>query len=157
MQKRVIREVFVCASMSLGTVDVILNFAIDLEASAAAFYETATTITQAQELKSLFEALIMQGQNRIQILMQLRQQLTLDQKKTAVSSIQSQQYRSKTECPPGCPDDKLILLALSMEQKVHDFFRDSSDKVGFIDEAADAFAHLADDHLQNQKKLQTAN
>lgn len=143
--------------MSLGTVDVILNFAIDLEASAAAFYETAITITQTQELKSLFEALIMQGQHRIQILMQLHRQLTIDQRKTAVSGIQSQQYRPKTECPPGCPDDQLIQLALGMEQTVHDFFRDSSGKLGFIDEAADFFERLVDDHLQNQKKLQTAS
>ncbi len=45
--------------MSLDTVAILLNFAIELEASAAAFYETAITITEDQELKSLFEALIL--------------------------------------------------------------------------------------------------
>ena len=141
--------------MSLATVGVIVNFAVDLEASAAAFYETATTISQNQELKSLFEALIMQGQGRIQTLMQLRRQLSLDQKKAEVSGIQGDPYRPKTECPPGCPDDQLIQLALTMEQQVHDFYRDSSEKLGFLDEVPDVFNQIAEDHIQNQKRLQT--
>jgi rubrerythrin len=141
--------------MSLGTVDITLNFAIDLEASAAAFYETATTITQNQELKSLFEAFIMQGQSRIQTLMQLRRQLTLNQKKADVTGIQSQKYRPKTECPPNCPDEQLIQLAITMEKIVHNFFRESSDRLGFINEVADSFKRLGEDHFQNQKKLQT--
>jgi rubrerythrin len=141
--------------MSLTTVGVTLNFAVDLEASTAAFYETATTITQSQDLKSLFEALIIQGQGRIQKLMQLRQQLSLDQKKTAVTGVESEPYRPKTECPPGCPDTQLIQLALAMEQQVQDFYRDSSDKLGFVEEIPVLFEDLAKDHLQNQKTLQT--
>ncbi len=142
--------------MSLTTVGVILNFAIDLEASAAAFYETAITITQTQDLKSLFEALIMQGQSRIQTLMQFRQQLSLDQKKATVTGVNSQHYRPKTECPPGCPDNQLIRLALALEQQIHDFYQDSSDKLGFLDALSDEFNQLAKIHLLNQKKLHTA-
>ena len=142
--------------MSLTTVGIILNFAIDLEASAAAFYETAITITQTQDLKSLFEALIIQGQSRIQTLMQFRRQLSIDQKKAAVMGVNSQQYRSKTECPPGCPDSQLIQLALALEQQIYDFYQDSSDKLGFLEGLPDEFNQLAKDHLQNHKKLHTA-
>lgn len=140
--------------MSLTTVDVILNFAIDLEASAAAFYETAITITQTEDLKSLFEALIVQGQGRIQTLMQLRRNLSLDQKKATVTGVNSQEYRPKTECPPGCPDSQLIQLALALEQRIQNFYQNSSDKIEVLEELPDAFIHLAKDHLQNQKKLQ---
>lgn len=142
--------------MSLTTVGIILNFAIDLEASAAAFYETAITITQTQDLKSLFEALIIQGQSRIQTLMQFRRQLSIDQKKAAVMGVNSQQYRPKTECPPGCPDSQLIQLALALEQQIYDFYQDSSDKLGFLEGLPDEFNQLAKDHLQNHKKLHTA-
>ena len=141
--------------MSLVTIGVNLNFAIDLEASAAAFYETATTITQSQELKSFFEAMIIQGQGRIQKIMQLRQRLSVAQKKAEVTGIKGDPYRPKTECPPGCPDDQLIQLALIMERQVHTFYSDSSDKLGFIDEIPGLFENLAQDHLQNQKTLQT--
>ncbi len=141
--------------MSLTTVGVTVNFAIDLEASTAAFYETATTITQSQDLKSLFEALIIQGQGRIQKLMHLRQQLSLDQKKTEVIDLKGEPYRPKTECPPGCPDYQLIQLALTMEQQVQDFYRDSGDKLGFVEEIPVLFEYLAKDHLQNQNTLQT--
>jgi rubrerythrin len=87
--------------------------------------------------------------------MQLRQQLSLDQKKTAVTGVESEPYRPKTECPPGCPDTQLIQLALAMEQQVQDFYRDSSDKLGFVEEIPVLFEDLAKDHLQNQKTLQT--
>ena len=143
--------------MSLATIGVTLNFAIDLEASAAAFYETATTITQSQDLKSLFEALIIQGQGRIQQLIQFRGQLSLHQKKANVTGVKSEPYRPKTECPPGCPDHQLIQLALTMEQQIHDFYRDSSDKLGFVEKIPPLFDHLATDHLQNQKTLQTTD
>jgi hypothetical protein len=42
-----------------------------------------------------------------------------------------------------------------LEQQVLDFYRDSSDKLGFIEEIPVLFNHLAEDHLQNQKILQT--
>jgi rubrerythrin len=141
--------------MSLATVDNLLNFAIELEASAAAFYETAITITQNQDLKSLFEAFIMQGQSRVQILMQLRRQIPLDQKKAQVTGIRSERFRPYAECPPGCPDAQLIQLALTMERQVMDFFHSSSEKLGFLDTVPDTFNHLAEDHLQNQKRIQT--
>ncbi len=141
--------------MGLATVGVLLNFAIDLEASAAAFYETATPITQIQELKSLFEAMIMQGQSRIQMRMQLYRQLSLVKKQATVTGIMGEHYRPKTECPSGCLDDKLIQLAITMEQQVQDFYRDTSNELGFLDEVPDIFDHLVEDHSQNQKKLQT--
>ena len=143
--------------MSLATVDITLTFAIELEASAAAFYETATTITQNHDLKSLFEALILQGQGRIQKIMLLRRQLSLEQKKAAVSGVKSEPYRTRTECPPRCPDHELIQLALTMEQQVQAFYHDSSDKLGFVEDISVLFDHLAQDHSQNQKTLQTTN
>ncbi|MFX1509399.1 MAG: hypothetical protein ACFFBR_03740 [Promethearchaeota archaeon] len=143
--------------MSLDTIDILLSFAIELEASAAAFYETAITITQNQNLKSLFEALIMLGQSRIQTLMQIRRQLPLEQKKAQVTGISSERYRPHTECPPGCPDAQLIQLALTMEQQITDFFHSSSDKLGFLEAVPETFNHLAEDHLQNQRKIQTVS
>jgi hypothetical protein len=143
--------------MSLGTVDVVLKFAIDLEGMAAAFYETATTITQSQELKSLFEALLLQGQSRIQTLIQLRRRIPSPVIKEAVSNIESNRYRPVTECPPGCPDAQLIELATNMETKIQDFYKAASDQLGFIEEVPDVFNHLAEDHRLNCKSFQTGS
>lgn len=141
--------------MSLGNVDVVLKFAIDLEGMAAAFYETATTITQSQELKGIFEALLLQGQSRIQTLIQLRRLIPSQVIQEAVSNVDSSRYRPITECPPGCPDSQLIELGLGMETKIQDFYVTASDQLGFIEEVPDIFAHLAEDHGQNRKTLQT--
>ena len=73
-----------------------------------------------------------------------------------IPELQSERYRPKTECPPGCSDEELIQIALTMEQQVFDFFQDSSDRLGFIEELPNVFDHLAEDHAQNQKTLQTS-
>ena len=143
--------------MSLGTVDGVLKFAIDLEGMAAAFYETATTITQSQDLKSLFEALLLQGQSRIQTLIQLLRLIPHPVIKEAVSKIDSSRYRSVTECPHGCPDSQLIEIALNMESKIQSFYETAGDQLGFIEEVPDVFDHLAEDHRVNGKRLQTEN
>ena len=143
--------------MSLGTVDVVLKFAIDLEGMAAAFYETAITITQSQQLKSLFEALLLQGQSRIQTLIQLRRLIPSPVIKEAVSNIESNSYRPVTECPPGCPDSQLIEIATNVETKIQDFYETASDQLGFIEEVPGVFDHLAEDHSLNCKRLQTGS
>ena len=141
--------------MKLSNVGTLVQFALDLEAMTSAFYETATTITQTQELKSLFEAIIVQGQSRIQTLMQLRRQLSLVDIQATIPAIESEQYRPKTECPPECPDDTLIQIAMTMEGQVVDFFQDSSTKTGFAEDIPEIFEKLAKLHQDNQKKLQT--
>lgn len=141
--------------MSLGTFGVVLKFAIDLEATAAAFYETAITITQNQEIKSLFEMLVIYGQQRIQTLMRVRRENTTEMILEPISGLEGEKYRPYTECPPECPDDQLLKLAIAMEQKIHDFYSAAVDKVGFLSEVADIFEKLAEDHIESQKRLQT--
>jgi hypothetical protein len=141
--------------MKLSNVGNLVQFALDLEAMTSAFYETATTITQTQELKSLFEALIMKGQSSLQTLIQLRRKLSLVDVQGTFPGLESERYRPKTECPPGCPDEQLIQTALTMEQQVIDFYQDSSVKLGFVDELPDIFDQLAEYHAQNRKELQT--
>ncbi|MFX1342987.1 MAG: hypothetical protein ACFFAL_09885 [Promethearchaeota archaeon] len=136
--------------MSLGTVDVVLKFAIDLEGMVAAFYETAITITQSQELRSLFEALLVQGQSRIQTLVQLRRLIPSPAIKKAVSKIESSRYQPVTECLPGCPDSQLIEIATNVETKIQEFFETASDQLGFIEEVPAVFDHLAEDHSLNR-------
>ncbi len=87
--------------------------------------------------------------------MQLRHQIPLTHKSAQISGIKSGAYRYKTECPPGCPDRQLVKLGMTMEQRIYNFFSDASDKLGFVAEVPDLFDHLAADHLQNKKKLQT--
>ena len=138
--------------MKLQTLRSILQFALDLEAMASAFYETAITITTTQELKATFEALLLQGQSRIQTVMQLRQQLTPELLQGSVTAIESEIYRPHTECPPGCPDAQLIDLASKMEQQIQDYFVTVGEKVDLVEEVSDTFEHLAEDHNRNHTR-----
>ena len=141
--------------MKLSNVGNLVQFALDLEAMTSAFYETATTITHAQELKSQFEALIVRGQSHIETIMQLRRRLSLVDIQATIPAIQSEDYRPKTECPAGCSDEILIQIALTMEEQVSSFYNDSSDRLGFAEKIPDIFGRLAKIHKDNQKKLQT--
>ena len=143
--------------ISLGNFTVILKFALDLEAMAAAFYETANTITQTQELKSLFEALLLHGQRRINLLMQTRREATLEKANQPIPGLESQKYRPHTECPPGCPDAQLLQLASNMERQIQQFYLDAAEKISFLTETANLFEELAKEHQSTQKQLQTAS
>ncbi len=143
--------------MSLGTFGVVLKFAMELETMAATYYETATTITQNQELKSIFESRIVQGQRRIQTLMRVRRENTTEMILEPITGLSSQKYRPHTECPPGCPDDQLIQLALTMEDQIQQFYVDAAEKISFLSEAADIFERLAEENANNKKRLQTSS
>ncbi|MDO8056400.1 MAG: hypothetical protein Q6361_06015 [Candidatus Hermodarchaeota archaeon] len=141
--------------MKLSNVGNLVQFALDLEAMTSAFYETATTLTHAEELKSQFEAFIVHGQSHIQTIMQLRRRLSLVDVQATIPALQSEQYRPKTECPHGCRDETLIQIAMAMEEQVSKFYNDSINNLGFAEEIPDIFEKLAKIHKDNQKKLQT--
>ncbi|MFX1490852.1 MAG: hypothetical protein ACFFBU_01165 [Promethearchaeota archaeon] len=141
--------------MKLNTIRAVLQFAFDLEAMASAFYETAITITTTQGLKSQFEAYLIRGQSHIQLLMQIRHQLTPSLLAEGVSMIESEQYRPHTECPPGCPDEQLIELASKMEKQIHEYYLVATNQLGFIEKVGDIFDQLAEEHMLTQKKLLT--
>ncbi|MFW9830803.1 MAG: ferritin-like domain-containing protein [Candidatus Thorarchaeota archaeon] len=142
--------------MSLGNFAEVMNFALDLEAMAAAFYETATTITHNQELKSLFEAFLLQGQGHVQLLIQTRRTATTKKANQRFWGIQSQNYIPNTECPSGCPDAKLLELADRMEEKIQQFYLDATDKIKLQKTEIDVFKQLGQAHHTTQKQLQMA-
>lgn len=140
--------------MALGTFGGVLKFALDLEATATAFYETATTITTNQELKSLFEALVIKGQKRIEMLMRVRRENTTEMILEPIHGLEGQKYRPDTECPKDCSNSDLLKLATTMENKITDFFLHAAEKVSFLSEVAYIFEDLAEEHNENQKVLE---
>ena len=141
--------------MSLRTFGVVLKFAMELEATGIAYYETATTITQNHELKNIFESLVVQGQRRTQTLMRVRRENTTEMILEPISGLTSEKYRLQTECPPECTDKQLIQLACTMEDQIHQFYTDAADKLGFLSEVADIFERLAEENATNKKHLQS--
>jgi rubrerythrin len=141
--------------MSLGTFGAVLKFAMELETMGVAYYETAITTAQNQELKSLIETLIAQGQKRTQTLMRVRRENTTEMILEPITGLDSQNYRLQTECPPGCSNDQLIQLACTLEEQIRQFYLDAGEKLGFLSEVADIFERLAEENANNKKHLQT--
>ncbi|MFX0168949.1 MAG: hypothetical protein ACFE89_06250 [Candidatus Hodarchaeota archaeon] len=142
--------------MKLSSIRTLLQFALDLEAMTSAFYETAITITTSEELKALFETLLIQGQARIHSLIEFQQQLSPSLLDEEGAPIESEEFRPKTECPPGCPDTKLLQLASAMEELVANYYSTVSNQIVYLEDFPDIFDQLEDSHFQIIKKLQTA-
>ena len=142
--------------MDLGTFGAVVKFALDLEATAAAFYETATTITSNQNLKGFFEKMIIQRQGRIALLMRVRREHTTEMILEPIMGLESEKYRPKTECPEGCDDKTLGDLATLLEEKIQAFYIDASEKVSFLSEAVGFFEKLADENIENKEAIEMA-
>jgi rubrerythrin len=142
--------------MELRTFGVALKFAMDLEAIASAFYETAVVITTSQDLKGLFETLLLRGQKRINLLLRVRRENTTEMILEPISGLDGDQYRPKTEIPKGAGDAALSRLAEALELLVHDFYKDAAEKISFLSEPASVFERLADENAENANRLKNA-
>lgn len=142
--------------MELRTFGAALKFAMDLEAIAAAFYESAAGIITSHDLKSLFEALLIRGQKRIKLLLRVRRENTTEMILEPISGLEGDQYRPKTEIPTGAGDAALSKLAEALELKIHDFYKDAAEKISFLSEPASIFERLAEENAENAKRLQAA-
>ena len=127
---------------------------MELESLSGAYYETATTTTQNDELKNLLKSLIAQGQRRTQTLMRVRRENTTEMILEPISGLSGEKYGLQTECPPECPDEQLIQLACRMEDQIHQFYMDAAEKISFLSEVADIFERLAEEHANVRNAFQ---
>ncbi|MFX1563085.1 MAG: hypothetical protein ACFFDP_07230 [Promethearchaeota archaeon] len=139
--------------MELKTFGVVLKFAMELEAVAAAFYESAVGVAIGDGLKSLFESLLIRGQKRIKLLLRVRRENTTEMILEPITGLEGDQYRSKTEIPAGAGDAALSKLAEALEQKIHDFYKDAAEKISFLSEPASIFERLAEENAENANRL----
>ena len=139
--------------MELGTFGAVIKFALELEAMAAAFYETASAITSTAQLKIPFEAHIQKRLMRMETLKRLRRENTTEMILEPIHGLQDEEYRVKSECPEGCPDEELLKLASELEERNQRFYEDAAKKIEFLIEPADIFDRFAEENGDNAKSL----
>ncbi len=140
--------------MELGTFGAVIKFALELEAMAAAFYETASAITSTEQLKIPFEAQIQKRLMRMETLKRLRRENTTEMILEPIHGLQDEEYRVKSECPEGCPDEELLKLASELEERNQKFYEDAAKKIEFLIEPADIFERFAEENGDNAQSLQ---
>ena len=139
--------------MELRNFGAVIKFALEVEAMAAAFYETANAITKNQQLKNSFETFMQMRMTRMELLKRLRRENTTEMILEPISGLNAEKYRPKTECPEGCPDKQLIDLAVSMENLNSAFYVEAAKKIEFMIEPADIFEQMAEENMENTKQL----
>ena len=139
--------------MELGTFGAILKFALDLENSASAFYESSIKITTNQTLRDLLEKLFQRKQKRIQLLTRVRRENVTETILEHISGLDSDDYQAIPALPAEPDEQQFCKIASKMEERIHEFFVAAAVKIGFLYEVADAFERLAEENIENKEKL----
>ncbi len=135
--------------MSLGTLGVILKYAICLENTAIDFYEKAKTGTSDQELIDVFDRLIKQNQKSIKKLKRTRREHTIEMILEPIKGLERAQFIIETQPSEGSDDKILQVLARMMEKKIEEYYIAVAEKIGFLAEVSHTFQQLAEKHAEN--------
>ena len=141
--------------MELGTFGAVLKYALDLEARASTFYDEASFVTGNQDLKALYEALLIGGQKRVGTLLRVRRENITEMILEPISGLQSDNFSPRVILPSEKTDDIVRKMAEDMETVIAAFYRTAANKIEFLAEAADIFERLAEDNDENIQRLQS--
>ena len=139
--------------VELGTFGAIIKFALNLENTASAFYESAIKIITNQTLNELFEKLYQRKQKRIHILTRVRRENVTETILEHITGLNSDDYELISPPTSEIDEQNLCNSAARMEGIALDFYNAAAIKIGFLYEAADAFERLSEENNEYKEKL----
>ena len=139
--------------VELGTFGAIIKFALNLENTASAFYESAIKIITDQTLNDLFEKLSQRKQKRIQLLTRIRRENVTETILEHITGLTSDDYELIPPPSGDINEQELCNLAARMEGIALDFYNAAAIKISFLYEVADAFERLAEENNEYKEKL----
>ena len=142
--------------MDLTTFGAVVKFALDIEAEASSFYESAIGVVTDPGLGKLLESLFHRGQKRIKTLMRIRRENVTEMILEPIAGLDSEVHKPVTVIPAGADDGVVRETAAALETKLHEFYMHAAAKIGFLSEAAYAFELLADANSEAAQGLRAA-
>lgn len=142
--------------MELTTFGAVVKFALDVEAEASIFYESALGVTTDPNLRKLLESLLNRGQKRIKTLMRVRRENVTEMILEPIAGLNSEVHKLVTVIPEGANDSIVRETAAALETKLHEFYMHAAAKIGFLSEAAYALELLADANSEAAQSLRAA-
>lgn len=132
--------------MELGTFGAILNFAMELEKRAAAFYEAGAP----GEMAGAFQSLARGAQKRLRRLEQARRELVAEMILESITGLDGDVYSVSLDPASGAAERRRQAAAL--EQAAAGFYRDAAAKMP-IREVVSLFQRLAAENEQHLVEL----
>ncbi len=130
--------------MEITTFGAVVKFALDLEAKASSFYESASGVATDPGLGKLLESLFHRGQKRIKTLLRVRRENVTEMILEPIAGLDSEVHNLVSAIPEGADDRIVRETAAALETKIHEFYMLAAAKIDFLSEAAYALELLGD-------------
>jgi rubrerythrin len=140
--------------MSLSTLPEIIQFAIDKEKNAQAFYRSAAGLSQYPGIPALFEELADEEQKHEKMLENIGQGVGIPEATGMVPDLKISDYLVDLTFFPNMKYQEVMILAMKNEEKSMKFYRAWSEKAAQA-EHQKLFAHLAEEEAKHKYRLES--
>ncbi len=140
--------------MSLNTLPEIIQFAIDKEKNAQAFYRSAAGLSQYPGIPALFTELADEEQKHEQLLQDVGQGASLPEATGKVPDLKISDYLQDLTFYPTMKYQEVMMLAMKNEEKSMKFYRAWAEKADQADHKK-LFAHLAEEEAKHKYRLES--
>ncbi|MEH0019183.1 MAG: ferritin family protein [Desulfobacter sp.] len=142
--------------MNFGSVDEILNFAIDREKDAVAFYASLAEQATRGSLKETFESFSKEEEKHVALLSDIagnKEKIDAYQFKT-VTDLKISDYMVEKEYEEGMPMPEILKLAMKREEKAVKLYNTLSEQTDNTD-AKKVFEILVQEEAKHKLALET--
>jgi rubrerythrin len=140
--------------MSFETFVEIMDYAIDKEEEAAAFYEEASGQEKYSGAKEVFESFAREEKKHQAMLENFTKVNIEHYKIKKIPDLKRSDYLVDIEYKPGMPYSDILRLAMKREEKALKFYTAFGEKTG-TDEHKKLFQILAQEEAKHKLKLET--
>ena len=140
--------------MSLSTFTEIVQFAIDKEKNAQAFYRAAAGLSQYPGLPALFTELAEEEQKHENLLKNLDSIANLPEPVAKVPDLKISDYLVEMKFFPEMKYQEAMMLAMKTEEKSMKFYAAWAEKAA-TSEHKKLFGHLAEEEAKHKYRLES--
>lgn len=141
--------------MELGTFGAVLGYALDIEQRSSAFFEEMVDRVVGQDVRAVFEAIMLKGQRRIRNLMRVRRENVTEMILEPIAGLDSDDYPLKTGASPNADDNALVGIATALQETLKEFYVKAAAKISFLPEVTYEFEDLVAEHGEDVALLQS--
>ena len=140
--------------MSLNTFSEIIQFAIDKEKNAQAFYRSAAGLSQYPGISPVFTELADEEQKHEKLLEGIGQGAGLSEAGGKVPDLKISDYLVELKFSPNMKYQEVMILAMKNEEKSMKFYSAWSEKATEADHKK-LFAYLAEEEAKHKYRLES--
>ena len=132
----------------------VLEFAIEKEEEAAAFYQEASQKVERPHMKRVFQSMAKEEQKHKELLINLNVENVSDKKIESVPDLKISDYLVDVEYSPDMEYQDVLILAMKREKKAFQLYTNIADKTDNPD-LKKLFQVLAQEEAKHKLKLET--